>query len=179
MLVRRGVLRVGILLALLSLTLVAGCGGSSSSSSSEPSSGAEPSAQFLTKKGKNTIPKFGEESSEEEREAANAVVVESLKAREAGDFGAQCETLNKKGLEEIPGAINHRVCAGILAKFARPLAKTQEAREDRLSGAIAAFRVEGDRGYALFHGSDGQDYAMALEKENGAWKVSSINTIEI
>jgi hypothetical protein len=181
---RRGGLQAGFVLALACLgLLIVGCGGGSSSSSSSPSSesasGAEPSAQFLKSKGKNTIVKFGEEASTEEREAANAVVVENLKARESGDWSTQCATLSKTGFKEIPGVKNQQNCAELLAKFARPISATKEIRKDRLSGSIAALRVKGEKGYALFHGNDGKDYALALEKENGTWKVSSVNTTEL
>lgn len=181
-------LRFGLLLALLGLALVAaGCGGGSSSSSSstsgstsssESGSGSEPSAQFL-KKGNNTIPKFGEESSLEEREAANAVVVESLQARQAADFQTQCETLDLKAIKEIPDAKGHEDCAAKLKKLAEPLSSTKETRTDALSGSIAAFRVKGNRGFALFHGNDGKNYAVPLEKEGGGWKISMLRTPEL
>ena len=124
------------------------------------------------------IVKFGDEGSAEEREAANAVVVKSLEARESGDWAGQCATLNKAGMKEIPGvAGKEKECAKLLKKFASPVSATKEIREDQLEGSIGVLRVKGDKGYALFHGKDGNDYALALEKEGGAWKVSSVNTI--
>jgi hypothetical protein len=181
MLKRQGGPRVGLLLAILGLALlVAGCGGGGSSSSSQSTSAAaEPSAQFRTKNGKNTIPTFGEEASEAERETANAVVVESLEAREAADFKTQCETLNETGLEGIPNAKNRRDCPAALKEFAEPLPSTKKIRKDTLSGSITAFRVKGESGYALYHGNDGNDYALPLEKEGGSWKVSAVNTIKL
>lgn len=181
---RRGGLQLGFAWALLALVLiVGGCGGSSSSSPSttETGTGAEPSAAFLKPKGEyNTIVRFGEEASGEEREAANVVVVKNLKARETGDWATQCATLNKLGLKEIPGVPGQeQECATLLKAFAEPIAKTKEFRKDWLSGPIAALRVKGEKGYALFHGSDGKDYALALEKEDGSWKVSSVTTIEL
>ncbi len=124
------------------------------------------------------IVKFGKEGSAEEREAADVVVDESLKARESGDWAGQCATLNKTGMKEIPGvAGKEKECAKLLEKFASPVSATKEIREDQLEGSIAALRVQGEKGFALFHGKDGNDYALALEKEGGAWKVSSVNTI--
>jgi hypothetical protein len=172
---RRGRLQVGLLLAFLSLAIVvAGCGGGSSSSS-DP----EPSAEFHAAKGKTQIPKFGEESSEEERETVNVVVVKSLKAREAADFKTQCETLNKKGIAEIPNAKNQKGCPAALKTFASPLSGTKEVRKDTLSGPIAALRVKGEEGYVLYHGNDGKDYAIPVEKEDGTWKLSSINVVDL
>jgi hypothetical protein len=181
-------LRLGLLLVLACLAaLLAGCGDGSSSSpsssSSKPSSsapasesevgsGTEPSAQFLRKNSKNTIVKFGEEASAEEREAASAVITESYEAREAADFEAQCQTLSKKALKKIPKAKDKQACPAALKKYAEPLSATKEARKNTLSGPIAALRVKGKSGYALYHGNDGSDYALAVEKEAGAWKVA-------
>jgi hypothetical protein len=187
----RGILRGSLCLALLALALlIAGCGGGSSSSSSssspgsstsssESSSGPEPSAQFQKHKNDKAIVKFGEEASAEEREAASAVVVESLKAREAADFKTQCDTLNMKGIKTVPKATNHSDCPAELKKLASPLSRTKEVRKDTLSGSIDALRVKGEEGYALYHGNDGKDYAVPLEKEGGTWKLSSVETKEL
>ena len=176
-------LRAGFAVALIGFALIVnGCGGGSSASPSTASGSgpaAEPSAQFLRPTGKNTIVKFGEEASAEERSAANVVVVANLKARETEDWATQCSTLNKVGLDEIPVVTGQKNCPDLLAKFARPLSATKEIRKDRLAGSIVALRVNGDKGYALFHGTDGKDYALPLEKEAGSWKVSSLNTLEI
>jgi hypothetical protein len=161
---------------------VAGCGGGSSSSSAPnktEANNAEPAAQFLKPKGKNTIPKFGSEASTEERKATSAIVAKSLKARETADFATQCETLSTKAITNIPGAKGRSDCVAALKKFAEPLAKTKNARKDTLTGLIAAMRVKGDSGWGLYHGNDGKDYAVALEQEGGIWKVGSVVTIEI
>lgn len=172
---------VVILIGLLGV--IAGCGGgdSSSSSGSSPSVSSDPSAQFIKKggKGNNTYAEFGEEAPAEEREVANVVVVESLKARAAGDFQAQCETLGQKGIQSIPNAKTQQDCVKALKQFGEPLSKTKYGRRDTLSGAIAVLRVEGDKGIALYHGNDGNDYEIPLEKEGGVWKVSSVFSTEI
>jgi hypothetical protein len=167
--------------------LVAGCGGGSSSSSSssasssattasDSSGGAEPSKQFLKPKGNNKIAEFGSEASVEERETASKVVEESLKAREDADFATQCETLSLKGIKEIPGTKTRAECPKALKSFAEPLSETKKARKDTLSGPIDAMRVKGEKGYALYHGTDKKNYAVPLEEEDGAWKVASVIT---
>lgn len=179
---RGNCVRVGIgMLLVVLVAVITGCGsGSSSSSSGSPTaSAAEPSAQFIKRKGDNSIAEFGEEASAEEREAANVIVVESLEARASGDFQTQCETLNKKGIEGVPGAKGQQGCVAALTKFAEPLATTKHARRDTLSGSIAALRIKGNQGYALYHGNDGNDYMLPLEKEDGAWKLSSVFSTEM
>lgn len=173
-------------MGLLCLCLVVvACGGGSSSSSGSSGSPvgqteAEPSAQFLQPNSPNNkIVKFGQEASAEERAAANAVVTESLKARAGADFATQCETLSKKAISEVPGAKGSRDCPAKLKKFAEPLSDSQRVRADSLTGPVAAFRVKGDDGYVLYHGNDGKDHALPLEKEEGTWKVAALLTIEL
>jgi hypothetical protein len=194
---------------LVALLALAGCGGASSGSSSSSTSGSstsgsepapahnqrssstkgnepgskkqsEPSSEFLKPGSQtNTFAKFGHEASAEERESAGEVVAKSLAARASADFTTQCETLSKSGIALIPGAKNHADCPSQLKREAEPLSKSQEAREDTFPGSIAAFRVEGTRGWALYHGNDGKDYALSMEKEGDSWKVASVVTIEI
>jgi hypothetical protein len=191
MLFRLKCLRATALLGVVALLLlVAGCGGGSSSSSTAgqtetgaaPKGGPEPSAEFLNKSDRQIV-KFGREASAEEREAASAVLLENLEARQAGDFATQCATLTATAIEEIPGAKESGSledhCATALKKLATPLSQSAKARKNTLSGPIAALRVKGNIGHALFHGNDGKDYAIALEKEGGTWKVGSIETAEL
>ncbi len=173
--------RAGLSLALCLTTLgllVGGCGGGSSSSSatsaSSSSSGSEPSAQFLKSKGDGKYAKFGSEASGSELEAANVVVVKNLKAREDGDFATQCETLSLKIITGIQGVKVRSDCATALKKLAEPLSGTKELRKDTLDGSIAAMRVKGNQAYALYHGNDGRNWAVPLEKEDGTWKVDAL-----
>jgi hypothetical protein len=173
-----------LLSAVLCLCLVvAACGGGSSSSTDPapaPGGQAEPSTQFLKPHGiNNKAVRFGHEASAKEREEAGAVVAQSLKARAAAKFVAQCKTLNAKAIEEIPGAKGPRDCAKALEKFAKPLSSSKLVRKDTLSGPITALRVKGNRGVALYHGNDGKDYALTMAKEGGVWKISSVLTTEL
>jgi hypothetical protein len=175
------------LLALMSLSLVgAGCGGggssspaSSSSAASDPSSGPEPNAKFKASPEGKKIVQFGEEASLGEWEEVNAVVVENLKAREEGDWANQCKTLSQAGIEGVGGTKERSECPAALEKAARPVSVTKEVRKDTLPGSIQILRVKGNRGYALYNGSDGKDYAVPLEKEDGQWQVTQLLMIEL
>ncbi len=167
---------VALLAASICLGLiVAGCGGGTATSATDP----DPSAQFIEKGHENVIPRFGKESSVEEREEASAVLTENLKARAAGAFATQCKTLNKEGVASIPEAKGKSSCPGALKKIGEPLSQTKKARKDTLTGPISALRVKGTKGYALYHGNDGKNYAMPMGKENGSWLVSAIVTTEL
>jgi hypothetical protein len=183
--------RLGIALTLVLLGLLPlGCGGSSATTSTGGSSTAEsnapetnPSAAFIVKGGKNRVATFGKEAGAAEREAASAVLAQNLKARETEDWAGQCASLTAahvKQMEELAAerSIGNRCPEGVGSE-AEPIEGTEALRADTLSGSIAALRVEGDRGYALYHGDDGKNYAMAMRREGGHWKVASLTTINL
>jgi hypothetical protein len=179
------------LLAMLGLALVlGGCGGSSppdsaasaaesTKASSTDDNASEPSAQFGKTGNPNPIVEFGHEASASERDDVSPVVEKSLKARAAGDFATQCQTLSLKAIKKVPGAKRRKDCPKALKEFASPLSETAKIRKDPLTGPIDAMRVKGDSGWALFHGNDGNDYGLPLEREGSGWKVGSVLTTEI
>jgi hypothetical protein len=190
---QRGQLGAGsacaLIILIMALVGVSGCGSSGRSSSSE----AETTQQAVT--GTRSFPKdkeakqyvaFGEEAAASEREAASAVLTENLEARQGADFAGQCSSLGKAGLESVLGAVKssevqsaRAECVGSLKSLAEPLSSTKQVRTNTLSGPISALRVKGPKAYALYHGNDGNDYAMPMEKEGGKWLVGSIVTIEL
>jgi hypothetical protein len=181
-----------LILLILALVAVTGCGSSGGSSSSSSGSGTEDS-QPVT--GTKSFPKtaeskqfvaFGKEAGATDREAASAVLTENLEARQGADFAGQCSSLGKAGLETVLGAVKssgveaaRAKCVASLKSLAEPLASTKEVRTNTLSGPISALRVKGPKAYALYHGNDGNDYAMPMEKEGGKWMVGSIVTTEL
>ena len=173
--------------ALLLLILFAGCGGGSSSSTSDPTEpAAESSKQFNDPEGasgKEPVATFGEEAAASVRGEASSVLAENLTARQAADFETQCATLGKRGLEAVLGAgkkaADPSKCAETLKKLAEPLSGSKKARADDLGGEIAALRIKADQAYALYHGTDGKDWAMPMELESGNWRVGGILAIEL
>ena len=178
-----------LLLSILGLVvLIAGCGNSSSPNSAATAAttgsttaaedSGEPSAQFVKPGEPDQMVEFGHEASASEREVASKVVEKSLKARAAADFATQCQTLSLKGIKQVPGGSSRKDCPKVLREFASPLSETAKARKNTLDGPIDAMRVKGKKGYALYHGNDGKNYAVPVEKE-GTWKVASVLTTEI
>jgi hypothetical protein len=158
--------------------LAAGCGGSSSDAN-EP----EASKTFLIKGSENKIVKFGEEADEDEREAASEVLEENMEAREAHDLPVQCSLLSagaiKRAEEEAAFWEPGNGCEPNLKELGTPWSITKEIRENTMTGPVAALRVKGDRGWALYHGAKGKDYAVRMEKEGDDWKVDSLTTVEL
>jgi hypothetical protein len=180
-------LKFATLLGAIGIVLLAvGCGGGSSSGTTETGastkSGAEPSAEFLNK-GDRSIVTFGKEASEQERETVSAILTENFEARAEGDFATQCATLAVKAMEILPGASNtddlEKNCVTAVMELATPLARSAKARKNTLSGPVPALRVQGNIARALYHGTDGKDYTIGLEKEDGTWKVGSLVASEL
>jgi len=179
---------IGVIAAILVACVLAACGGGSGTSSptetKTTTASAEPdgSAEFPTSKGDAKFVKFGAEASAPERSAADAVLQSNFKARAAADFTTQCATLDRKTVEELVGPSQKpstEACARELSKLAQPLSGTKKARADTLGEPIAALRVKGNRGWALFHGNDGKDYAILMNQEGGFWKVGALLASEL
>jgi hypothetical protein len=181
------------LAAIALLVFLAGCGSGSSSSSEASTTSGSPSSEsnnplsggpssFIEPNNPNNkYAKFGKEASAAQREAASAVLAENLEARESGDFATQCATLNAAGVKELAGSKkpSPETCAAGLKKLAEPLKNTEEIRADTFDGQIDVFRVKGTKGYALYHGTDGNNWMMSMVEEGGAWKVGAIIAIEV
>lgn len=172
---------VGVLLVAIAIAMsFVACGGGSSSDGDE----GEPSKSFLTKNGKNTIPTFGEEADAEEREAASEVLEENMKARAAGDWAKQCASLTVGAVKKLKGENEERggalgTCVKDLEFQGEPKSASAVVRVNTLTGPIDALRVKGTRGWALYHGTGGSDYAMPMEKVGEEWKVGSLTTTEL
>jgi hypothetical protein len=175
---------------LVVLSLLSGCGGGSGSNavgstgSNADSPSGEPSASFL-RPGSVTNPlvEAGQEGSVSERETASAVLAKNLEAREEADFATQCATLSQSAVQSVAsakkGAAATKACPSALKALATPLSKTKAIRADTLDGEIAALRVEGNQGQALYHGDDGKDYAMPMVKEGVHWLVAALLATEL
>jgi hypothetical protein len=175
---------ITLLAALLAVVAAAGCGGRSSDTSGvRLAAGAEPSKQFLVKGEESPIPLYGHEATVAEREAVSKVLEKSLRARAAGDWAAQCSTLSIYVMTQIEKqtAITKSTgkhCAKRLGQAAKSASASVLA--DTLPGSIDAMRTRGGRGFALYHGNDGNDYSMdMLKEENGNWKVNSLTTAKL
>lgn len=171
-----------LVVATAAALLAAGCGGGSDSDeagANEP----EGSKTFITASTKSKLPTFGEEADSDEREEASEVLEENMVAREAHDLETQCDSLSagaiKRAEEEAAVWEPGPGCEPNLRELGTPWSITKEVRENTMTGPIDALRVKGDRGWALYHGAKGKDYAIKMEKEDDEWKVDSLTTTEL
>jgi hypothetical protein len=180
---------------LLALTASACGGGDSGDSATSPAAaGGESTAPttaggdggsasgFRTPGGDNSIQEFGVEASTAEVDAATATLAAYLKARVAEDWEKDCAYLAKPAvapLEQLAASsprLKGKGCAAILAALASGTPRS--TRANTMTGAVASLRIEGDRGFALYHGARGVDYFVPMVKEDGEWKLGTLSPSE-
>lgn len=133
----------------------------------------EPSAEFAGKGENGELATAGTESTVEEREAASEVVEESLTAAANGEWAKQCATL----AGELVEALANRSKAAGRQGCAKNLKLTGEAiggaPPNQMVEPLAALRVNGNLGFAFFHGEE-KDFVIPMARENGQWKVAAL-----
>lgn len=187
----RLILRSTCALALLAIAL-AGCGGGSSGSTDAAKTEQlypwlkGPTRQFLVRRGDNAVQTFGKEGSKAEREQASRTIHAWMRARAVQDWKKDCSYFSRgywNNITEDAHSVTHgrvKNCAQALAYF------KHEASGDyvnNLNGPIVSLRVgiysvQKSQGYAQYHGSDGRDWVVPVQKENGLWKVAIASPIE-
>jgi hypothetical protein len=128
--------------------------------------------------GEKDIEEFGSEATGSESEAVVAVEQGYLSAIVKGDYRSACSllfsALRKQILaltREATGAITcPRVLPHILVGDAARVAAQQ------LSGTIVKVRVEGDRGFVVFHAPGARLFVFPLAREDGSWRVTAITS---
>lgn len=167
-------------LLLAGAALLCGCGGSSSgetsSTASDPLAGAPPgpTREFIVPGGDNAVPLYGREATAAERRQASAVIHRWMRARAAKDWREDCRYFSKKYVKllvaDAHGVSEGRVktCPQALAFFG-PNASGDYV--NTLSGPIDSLRVSDGLGFAQWHGKDGIDWEVPMDKEGGSWLV--------
>ena len=136
-------------------------------------------ANFVVRRGDNSVPTYGSQASSAQRAAATAALGAYLQARAGGDWSTACSQLAKtvqKQIQLLAGAQGKGGgCATAYAKLSAQVPAAQRA--DPLRGNLAAFRVKGDKAFALFYGPGRQQYMVPMAREAGAWKVTQLAPI--
>jgi hypothetical protein len=190
---RASKLLLAVAFAALLASGFAACGSEDSTDSTAPArqgttapatteSGDSGSTAFRTPGGDNSVQNFGEEADAAEAEAASATLASYMRARAEDDWAKQCATLAQLTIEPLQQLASRspqlkgKDCAAILTAL---IASTpRSTRVDTMTDGIASLRVEGDRGFALYHGAEGVDYFVPMVKEGGEWKVGALAPTE-
>ena len=170
----------------LALSLVACGGGNSGSTAPIQREGtvSSRSAPFQKYSGKGAaqlrIAEFGVEASDEDRAKAQVTLEAYLQAASEGDWAGACGAVSEvldAQIAEIAADARQTPepgCGEILRALAG-VSSGQRGLSLTAPGGISSLRIkEGPGGgFALFRGSDGRDYWMAVKREAGGWKVLS------
>ncbi len=147
-------------------------------------SGESKSFQKYSAAGKLHLAEFGEEGSEDSRGDVSEVVVTYLQAAAREEWDAACSYLSAQVKAQISTLAEQSNQAGDCAQALPKTIKAFAPPAADVSGVlapdgVASLRVqEGGRagegaGFALFHGSDGEDHWIAVKREDGKWLVLS------
>jgi hypothetical protein len=139
---------------------------------------------FIVPGGDNSIQTYGREASAPQRARAGAVLKRYLTAYAAGDWPGACAQMSvqlKGSLQRLArstGKTSASGCAPALRAFSA--AAPAAARRVGLPiSAVAALRVEGEQGFALYHSAHGSGYFAPMLREAGRWRVASLGPTEI
>jgi hypothetical protein len=183
------VVKVGLGTALVLAALSAsGCGIGGSGTAGEPTGHHRlypwlkgPTREFLIRGGSNSTQIFGREATKSEREQASRVIQAWMKARAAQNWAKDCRYLSRKYIHRLVPEDAEQVTHGRIKTCPRALAFFGHAAsgdyKNNLTGPIDSLRVEEGRGYAQYHGNDGHDWIIDVEKEDGRWLVSLATTL--
>lgn len=167
------------------LSSAGGCGGDSTAPRREDTVDWSiyppgPTRQFVIPGGDNAVQIFGHEGTAAERKTASSVINAWLRVRKAKNWAKDCsyfsasyaESLVTDGHDVTNGKVKN--CPEALAYFK---GYASGAGHDTLEGVIDSLRVDTNRAghtaaYAQWHGTDGNDYVLPLEKEHGVWKIA-------
>jgi len=174
-------LGVGIATALI-VAILAGCGGDSGTAADTVSQPRlypwlkGPSREFLIRGGDNIVQTFGREATEAEREQANEVIQAWMKARAAQDWAKDCSYLSNGYVHNLIYTDAVEVSGGRVKNCPQGLAffghEASGSYKNNLTGPIDSLRVNNGLGYAQYHGNDGHDWVITMERESGKWWVS-------
>lgn len=134
-----------------------------------------PARSFIVTGVVNEAVIFGHEATLGEREQASRVVKEWMRARSKAAWRKDCSYMSrihrKFLVKDAHSVTNGKVknCPQALAYFG-PEASGNLV--NTMTGSIDSLRVEGKRGYALYHGRGGIDWSVTMDREKGTWKVA-------
>lgn len=187
----RGV--VVLWVAVLATVSVDGCGSSPSKVEQSPPSPSStttekfvypkgPTRQFYIPGGDNAVQTFGREATSVERRQATTVISGWMRARAAKDWAKVCPFLSRVYLNEVietgKWGTNGKA-KGCPEGLAFIKSQTPGSYADNFgSGPVVSLRIEEGHGFAQYHGTDGKDWVVPVERDGGRWKVANFGPID-
>jgi len=137
------------------------------------------SEQFRFKGGDNSIQEYGDESDESELEEVAESVHGFYVARAEEDWSKACSYLAESmvsQLEALAGQspeLKDKGCPTVLKAFTRPLPAS--VRRETTVVDAGSFRQDDERGFLIYYDAEDKPYAIPLEAEDGAWKLTLLS----
>lgn len=130
------------------------------------------------KGGDDSIQEFGQEASGSEMASAAAVLHAYLDARAERRWDDACSYLSAEavaGIEQFAAAFAESEdiegCPDVLGALSGKA--SDRALREAAQADVGSLRAQGGRGFLLYHGAGGVDYAIAVAEEGGEWKLAS------
>lgn len=173
-----------IVLLACCVALTAGCGGDEATGEPEPEAKRErlypwlkgPTREFLIRGGDNVVQTYGREATKAERGQASKTIQAWMKARAAQDWATDCSYFSRAFIHGLVATDAVSVSEGKVKTCPQALAffghQASGSYKNNLTGPIDSLRVNEDLGYAQYHGNDGHDWIITLERERGKWWVA-------
>lgn len=133
--------------------------------------------QVLRKGGDNAIQEFGQEGGGSELASAASELHAYLDARAAGRWEDACSYLAPRvvaSLEQFAAARGEgrlEGCPDILQALSSGAGTAGLRAADQVD--VGSLRLQGSRGFLLYHGPQGVDFAMPVVLEAGEWKLAA------
>jgi hypothetical protein len=135
--------------------------------------------------GDNSIQEFGHEASGGERESAAAALHAYLDAWAARRWKQACFYMSAGvavTLERMASLARQGAQGGACPQLFASLNRGADVKAvAAAAGAVdvGSLRVKGERGFVLYHGVAGADYAMPMVREPAGWKVGAVEGIPL
>ena len=178
-------MRLGLGLTLVVMVALAtGCGSGDSSTVAETSAQSRiypwlkgPSREFLIREGDNAVQTFGREATKAERDQASRIIAAWMKARAAQNWEKDCSYFSRGTIHSLVDTDARYVTRGKVRTCPQALEyfghEASGNYKNNLAGPIDSLRIQEGHGFAQYHGNDGHDWVVAVQRENGKWLISS------
>jgi hypothetical protein len=165
--------------------MLTGCGGDQATGEQQPEAREErlypwikgPTREFFIRGGDNAVQTFGREATKAEREQASRVILAWMKARAVQNWKKDCSYFSRAYVHELVDTDARVVTHGRVTTCPQALAYfghlASGSYKKNLTGPVDSLRVRKSQGWAQYHGNDGHDWIVPVQREGGKWWVSN------
>jgi hypothetical protein len=168
--------RAGIALVLAVAVAAGGCGGGTEGTDSEPAPVSSANSSEQSGGAERSIEEFGTEASGSDRAGLLASFRGYLDALAAREYASACSRLSagvQRSLNQLlPKSQRAGVCSAALPRLLSPTASAVARSQAR--GTVTKVRMQGDRGFVVYHAPGAKLYQMPMSREGGAWKLGLV-----